>query len=316
MIIASDAGGGTDLMGRLVARYLEKYLPGRPTFIEKNMGAGAGKVLAMNYMATAKGDGLTVLQTDSDTLQSNLLKLSAVRYEPAQFRAIGAISRGGSIVFIRKDAVARLKNPSAAPVIVGATDGQRSWQAIPVWGKAFLGWNVRWVKGYKGSGQMTLALRKGEIDIFATNGLNVIDPLRNDGVIDFLVQQGQIEGNSYGPRTTFKDVPIFPVLLKNAKIPDVAYQAYRSVIAPSDIDKWIALPPKTPDDILSAYRAAFDKVRKDPEFLASLHKQISEEIYFSNGDEVEQAIRDVRTVSPEASRYADDLRAKYGLITK
>lgn len=316
MIIASDAGGGTDLVGRLIAPFLEKYLPGRPKLIDKNMGDGAGKILAMNYVAAAKPDGLTIVQSDSDSLQTNLLSLSAVRYEPSQFRAVGAVSRGGSIVFIRKDAVARLKNPSAEPVVIGDTDGQRSWEAMPVWGKEFLGWNVRWVLGYKGTGQMTLAIRKGEVDGFATNGIDVIDPLRSDGVIDFVAQQGQIEGDSYVPRATFKNVPVFPLLLKKAEVSDIAFRAYRSVIASSDIDKWIGLPPQTPDDIVAAYRAAFDNITKDPEFLAAVHKQISEEVYFESGDEVEQAIREVRAVPREVTQYADDLRAKYNLVAK
>jgi tripartite-type tricarboxylate transporter receptor subunit TctC len=314
LIITSDAGGGTDLMGRLVGRYMGKYLPGHPVIVAKNMGSGAGKVLAANYVTAAKPDGLTLMQSDSDTLQESMLRLSAVRYDPAKFRVVGAISRGGSIAFIRKDAVARLHDPKAAPVIVGDTDGQRSWEAMMVWGKEFLGWNLRWVKGYEGTGPLTMALRKAEVDVFATDGLNAIEPLRKDGLIDFLVQQGQIDGTGYTPRRVFLDVPIFPVLLQKAGIPDLAYHGYRSVIAPSDIDKWIALPPNTPADILGAYRTAFESMVVDPEFAQNLAKQISEETYVAHGADVERAIGEVRNASPEVTKYAHDLRVKYNLV--
>jgi tripartite-type tricarboxylate transporter receptor subunit TctC len=316
MIVASDPGGGTDLVGRLFARYFEKYLPGRPAVVAKNMGSGAGKILAANYLARAKPDGMIVMQTDSDTLQPTLLKRSAVKYEPAEFRVVGAISRGGSIVFIRKDAVARLKDPSARPVVVGATSGQRSWQAMLVWGKEFLGWNVRWVKGYKGSGAMKLALQRGEIDVFATNGINVILSLHKEGLIDFLVQEGQAEGDSFGPRPSFKDVPIFPLLLKKVNIPEIAMRGYRSVMGASDVDKWLALPPKTPDDIVAVYRTAFHKATKDPQFLEAAHKQVSEEIYVADGARSERAIRELRSAPPEVTKYAEELRQKYNLLPK
>jgi tripartite-type tricarboxylate transporter receptor subunit TctC len=38
VLIASGPGGGTDTAGRLVARYLPKYLPGNPKIVIQNMG--------------------------------------------------------------------------------------------------------------------------------------------------------------------------------------------------------------------------------------------------------------------------------------
>ena len=40
VLIASGPGGGTDTAGRLVARYLPKYLPGNPKIVIQNMGGG------------------------------------------------------------------------------------------------------------------------------------------------------------------------------------------------------------------------------------------------------------------------------------
>lgn len=42
VIIGSAAGGGTDSTTRLIGRYLEKYLPGEPEMIYRNMPDGAG----------------------------------------------------------------------------------------------------------------------------------------------------------------------------------------------------------------------------------------------------------------------------------
>ena len=51
VLIASGPGGGTDTAGRLVARYLPKYLPGNPKIVIQNMGGGGGTI-ANNYFAS------------------------------------------------------------------------------------------------------------------------------------------------------------------------------------------------------------------------------------------------------------------------
>ena len=64
-IIASGPGGGTDTAGRLVARFLPKYLPGNPKIIVQNMPGGGGTI-ANNYFASeVKPDGLTIMQDSS-----------------------------------------------------------------------------------------------------------------------------------------------------------------------------------------------------------------------------------------------------------
>jgi len=61
MIISTSPGGATDVAGRLVSRYLGKYLPGHPNIIAQNM-PGAGGIVAANYLSNiVKPDGLTLL---------------------------------------------------------------------------------------------------------------------------------------------------------------------------------------------------------------------------------------------------------------
>jgi len=61
LIISTSPGGATDIAGRLVARYLGKYLPGHPDITVQNM-PGAGGIVSANYLFNiAKPDGLTIL---------------------------------------------------------------------------------------------------------------------------------------------------------------------------------------------------------------------------------------------------------------
>src|SRR5262245_30907799 len=57
-IVATAAGGGYDLYGRLVAEYMQRYLPGS-TFIVRNL-PGAGHLVGANTIYASRGDGLTI----------------------------------------------------------------------------------------------------------------------------------------------------------------------------------------------------------------------------------------------------------------
>src|SRR5262245_39036113 len=73
LAIATPAGGGYDLYGRLVARHIGRYLPGNPTLVPQNM-PGAGSLIAANWLANvAPKDGTAIGIIPSATLFENLL---------------------------------------------------------------------------------------------------------------------------------------------------------------------------------------------------------------------------------------------------
>src|SRR5215468_3331675 len=61
VVVASAAGGGSDIVARLMMRHLPKHIPGSPTVVVENM-PGAGEIIGTNYVyGKTKADGLTVL---------------------------------------------------------------------------------------------------------------------------------------------------------------------------------------------------------------------------------------------------------------
>ena len=185
-LIASGPGGGTDTAGRLVARHLSKYLPGNPKVLIQNMGGGGGTI-ANNYFASeVKPDGLTIMQDSSSSVASFARGGSSIKYDPRKFKIIGGVARPGSLLMIRNEARARFTNKSANPVVVGDTDGIRNWIAMTVWGAEYLGWNLRWIYGYPGSRELQLAIRQGEIDIWATQNAKLVKDLQREGVVQVL----------------------------------------------------------------------------------------------------------------------------------
>ena len=112
VLIASGPGGGTDTAGRLIARYLPKYLPGNPKIVIQNMGGGGGTI-ANNYFASeVKPDGLTIMQDSSSSVANFARGGPSIKYDPRKFSLIGGVARPGSLLMIRNDARDRFTNKS------------------------------------------------------------------------------------------------------------------------------------------------------------------------------------------------------------
>src|SRR5262245_58372811 len=60
MLAGSSPGGGTDQIVRLIARHMERYVPGKPTILVVNK-PGAGGMIAINELYNLrKPDGMTM----------------------------------------------------------------------------------------------------------------------------------------------------------------------------------------------------------------------------------------------------------------
>lgn len=307
IIVSSSPGGGTDTTARLVARFLPKYLPGNPQTIVQNMPGGGGTVSNNFFSREAKPDGLTLLQDSSSGLTNFTRGGPTIKYDPRQYRTIGAIPRGGSVLMVRKDAKSRLMDPKAKPVIVGDADGIRTWVAMTVWAAEYLGWNLRWIYGYPGTGELVLALRQGEFDMFATQNAKIIEGLLRDGVVESLAQQDDER------RPDFSDVPTFDEILGAKKPSGISWQAYLVWEGPGAVDKFLVAPKGTPDDIVRVLREAFSKMGQDPEFKDQATKFFGAGWSVRLGEKTEGLIREVTTVSPEAMNFLVKIRKKYGL---
>ncbi len=313
MISPGSVGGGTDRAGRLVGQFLPKYLPGNPRLVYQTI-PGAGGVKGTNYFyQRVKPDGLSLVQSMGAMVDPNLLRMGNVKFNPLEFPVIGGFSRGGSVFFVRKGLAKRLYDRSAEPVVVAAASGLWSWSSVILWGQEFLGWNARWVLGYPGTASFIKAVRSGEADMSATGNAYLLDSLRDDKVVDLIAQEGILSGGKYIPRSSYKDVPVFPELLKKGNVPKLAWQAYTSWNGVAAADKWLGLAPGTPKEIVQTYRRAFEKLVKDPKFLKLARKQLSVDIQPLYADELTKIIRDLVNTPDEAVNYAAKLRVKYGL---
>jgi tripartite-type tricarboxylate transporter receptor subunit TctC len=313
VIMGSAAGGGTDGTTRLVGMYLEKYLPGHPTMRYRNVPGGHG-TKGLNYFAKSKPDGLTWAGGSSSHVDPNALSKDVVEYNPTKFNFFGGVSRGGSIVFVRKEKLANLTDKSKPPVIVGVIDGNRSWEQAITFGAEMANWNVRFVVGYPGTSFLLLAVRRGETDMMGTSNLQLLKEMFDTGQAVGVGQLGggTMEGEDVEARTNFEKIPTFDQILEGKGTP-TDRKAFEFWSALNEIDKWYALPPGTPKEVVEAYREAWAKIVKDPEFIRMGKLQFSEDFEPIPGAKQQDMVEKTAYPVKDIVNYMEQLKAKYGL---
>lgn len=311
-VVGATPGGGTDLSTRLLGRFLEKYLPGQPRTVYRNMPAGNG-VQATNYFANeAARDGTFWMGGGNAYIDAQALRQKTVKYDPRSFNFIGGIARGGSIVVMRADRRATLGDRSMAPVVIGTGDGTGTWEEMLCWGGEFLGWNIRFVVGYPGTSAMLLALKRGEIDSMGTSALPMLQGLRKQGGFVELVQIGEMRGGKVAARASYPEVPTMHGLIAD-KLSGIARESFAYWTDSNQIDKWYAVPPATPAPVVAAYRTAFRQAVADPEFVSLGRKQLSPDFGTQTAEEITRLVRDTSYPSASITAYTHELRVKYGL---
>ena len=313
MLIGPPPGGGTDTAGRIIAAAIARHLPGSPQIVVQNM-PGADGMVAMNYFVThAKPDGMTMIMATGTQGDPLVYRQSQSQYDATKLAIVGGVGRGGTILVIRKDAEPRLYDRSKPPVVMGAVAGvPRAGMQTTAWGIDLLNWNAKWVLGYPGTNELFVALERGEIDMTASGNFFQVGKLLQGGQIKVLNQTGTLTDGKMVPRPEFPEAPVFTNELQ-AKMPaGVKKQAFDYWFALVVLDKWLALPPGTPEPIVKAYRTAFDKMGNDVEFIER-GKKMSQDFEPQAGKDVEDLLKMLGKTTPEALDYIQKMLKGQGI---
>lgn len=313
IMVGTTSGGSTDLSARLLAPFFTKYLPGKPDVVVRNQ-PGAQGLTVMNYMAEqAKPDGLTIVVGSSAQIDPIKYRVPQAKYDPSKFVMIGGIGIGGTIMLVRNDHLAALTDKTKPPVPMGSVAGiPRSGMTMTAWGIDYLGWNVKWVSGYRGTPELLLALQRSEIGMTSIANTETRPEMLDGKVYKVLVQSGSNSGTEPAAMEGIRNVPLFaPMVAGKIKDP-LAEKAFLYWRAISDVSKWAALPPNTPADIAKAYHDAFKKTAADPEFIQK-GKAISEDVSAMSPESVTKTVHTLATLPPEAFTFMRAMLTRQGL---
>ena len=315
MIVGSEPGGGTDATARLVAPYFERYLPGNPTIVIRNR-PGANGVTALNYVVQQTvPDGLTMIGGANAQLSPTTYRKANGNYDPRDFIYLGGMGRGGTVVIVNKERESRLYEASQPPLFFGVLDGTRSGEQVVFWGMEYLGWNEKVVVGYRGTNDLSIATERGEVDMHTTSNMFIIDKLMNTGRFRIVAQSGSMIGGQFVERPEFPGVPVLADVIGSKITSPVERQAFEYWQAFAATEKWIGLRMGTPDDIVAAYRAAFERMVVDPDFVART-TGVADEVTPQAAGDVQALVGKMAALSPEAEQFLKELQRKHGLNTQ
>jgi hypothetical protein len=229
-----------------------------------------------------------------------------VAYKPEDYRVVGGFGRGGLVLLVRAPSEQKLLDRSTAPLAMAGITAHDvfSRSGMALWGIEYLGWNAKWVLGYGGTSETVIALERGEVDMVSTGDLTKIRTLVNAGHAKMLTQSA--------PRAEFPNVPVFSDLVTNRildPLPQKAFAYWRSY---NELDKWLGLAPGTPEDIVAAYRMAFDRIAQDTEFIDQ-GRRMSEDFDLQRAEAVSRLIQVLAGTPNEAIDHIKSIARKQGL---
>ena len=253
-IIPYAAGGYTDLVGRLAARYVERAL-GKPVIVDNR--AGAGGIVGTQAVANAAPDGY-VLCVCSVGAVSIAPFAQKVGYDPIEDLApIGIVSSIPQAVIVRNDLPVKTMTDFAS--YAKANPGKLNYSSSGAGGlthyavelfEARTGTQAVHIP-FKGGAPSTAAVVSGDVDFaFA----NMTDALPQ-------IQSGTVRGLAV---TSLDRSPYFPDLpsINETVIPNFIVETWNGIIA----------PPKTSEAIINKLSAVLIKMADDPEVKEALRQ--------------------------------------------
>ena len=283
-IVATPPGGGYDFWGRLVAEYLQKYLPGS-TVVVKNM-PGAGHLVGANATYAAKPDGLTIGTFNTGLIYAQVIKHDGAKFDLSKMSWIGKATTDPRVIAIASHSPIKSFDELRAqkePVNFATSGGGTSSDFVEIHMLAnVFKLNLKILTGYSGN-ERRLAMRRGEI-AGTTGSRSSFGSFVQEGQGRFIAQIG-------GSDT---DVPQLKELAR-----DPSAKALVSMLqAQGDIARLTAGPPGIPQDRLDALRAAYRKAMEDPELQAKAEK-LERSVEPAYGEDVAQMVKAALNQPPD-----------------
>jgi tripartite-type tricarboxylate transporter receptor subunit TctC len=300
VVVGSAPGGLYDRWARLFAQYIGKYIPGNPSTVTQNM-PGGGSMVAANYLyGIAKPDGLTIGMFQTHMYLQQLIGVKEVKYDMRKFNWLGSQEKGEMMLYIRADSpyksiddILKAKEPPKCGGS-GATDQTALLTHLL---EETVGAKFIRVLGYKGGGEVDLAMERGEVVCRATRitvhfSREPFLTWEKKGFDRHLLQAGKKRDSR------LPDVPTIYELMDKYKTAQTGRRLAQVMLSGDELGRPMVAPPGVPPDRVKILREAYAKVLKDPELVAEVNRSRLD-MEPSSGEEIETIIRDVMDQPPE-----------------
>jgi tripartite-type tricarboxylate transporter receptor subunit TctC len=272
LIVGSTVGTGYDAYGRLVAQYMEKYLPGAHIVIRDMPGADG--IFATNYLVNvAAKDGATLAIVQREAIMDPLLApqtATQARFDPIKLVWLGSPNQEMGMVYVSTRSGAMSIEDAAKRQYLIAASGSNSGPAV--FGRVvntFVKTKFKIVHGYAGSADAMLAVERGEADGRITSGW--AGPERSKatewveaGKARLLMQIGVQRSSNY---------PHLPNIMDYARNDDDK-RVLQYLLTGQAIGNPFIAAPGIPTGRAAVLKKAFLSAVTDPAFVADAKKQL------------------------------------------
>jgi tripartite-type tricarboxylate transporter receptor subunit TctC len=267
LIIGYSVGGGYDLYGRLLARHMGKYIPGRPTIVPQNL-TGAGSLRAASFIFSAAPKDGTVFGTFGRTIATTPLLMPAnAQFDATKLTWLGSITNEVSTcVTWHTSPVKNWRDSLERQVAMGGEGTGADPDVYTLLYKNVFGAKWKLVTGYHGTNDTMLAMERGEVDGLCGLSWSTLKSRHlawfNDKMINVIIQA------ALKKQPELAEVPLALDLTKDPE----QIAILKLFLTSQEMARPFAAPPDIPLDRKAALISAFERTMQDPEFLAEAQK--------------------------------------------
>jgi tripartite-type tricarboxylate transporter receptor subunit TctC len=255
MIVPFPAGGGTDAIARIVAKYLTQRL-GQQVFVENRGGANGG--IGLQALAVSDPDGYTIATSSDTPLTVNPSLYTKLPYEPLRdFVPVTTLVRFPGMLAIHPSVPVR--NIAELIALAKEKQGGLTYASAGVGNFSHLAMELFSLKAgikllhvpYKGTGPASLALIAGDVQM----GFNNVSTLFQS------MQAGQVVALGVAEPKRMPELPNVPAVAET--LPGFEMAPWAGIIVPA----------KTPKEIVARLSQETIAVMRDPEVVKLLTEQ-------------------------------------------
>ena len=212
----------------------------------------------MYRVAPRDGSVVALIQNGLPTYQA--VGREGVQFDAREFQWIGSVAPTvEAMITMEASNIRTVEDAKKREVIAGSNGASGITYMYPLMMNDMLGTRFKMVTGYPGSGQLNLAMERGEVDARNNSWTSIKSTKPNwikDKLIHVLVYSGP-------PQDDLPGVPHFLEMIQNPEDRAVA----RVVTSGGSLGRPFTVAPGVPTDRVAALRTAFTDMLKDPEFI-------------------------------------------------
>jgi tripartite-type tricarboxylate transporter receptor subunit TctC len=299
LVVAAEAGGFADTIARTLVPEFQKNFPGQPEFVVVNKPGAGGLVAASQLQNTEAKDGTTIGFLLGNSLTTPLVTGKENQFDPRKVQWIGSIENGDypyALYVTTNSDVKTADDLMTHELQLGATSFTNYNRVFPAMMDEFIGAKIDIVAGYKGSGEVYLALERGEAEGWMEGSHAIENPTNKAGQ---MIQAGELAPIMLMAKEKDARWPDLPILMDYLK-DDTQKAVATFVMDSSAAGRPLAVPAEVPADLVEAMRAAFDATLDDPDTVARIKDRLKTPVAVKiSADEIDGMVSGFYAAPPE-----------------